>query len=110
MESPFFNFCLERGKDIIAVLKGNYAALLEDAQGLFSAMEPSKWDRQRCSIKYWQAEGFQTEAINVPLRVLHTEETHYKRRRIAGQWVEKTETQSWWWATSIGQRQLSTSF
>lgn len=108
MESPFFNFCLERGKHIIAVLKGNYGALLEDAQGLFSAMEPRKWDMERCSIKYWQAEGFQTEAINVPLRVLHTEETHYKRRRIAGQWVEKTETQSWWWATSIPQRQLST--
>jgi hypothetical protein len=108
MESPFFNFCLERGKHIIAVLKGNHGALLEDAQGLFSDMQPKKWDRQDCSIQYWQAEGFQTEAIHASLRVLHTEETHYKRQRVAGRWVEKTETQSWWWATTIAEKQLST--
>ena len=34
MESPFFNFCLERDKNIIAVLKGNYRSLLEDAKPL----------------------------------------------------------------------------
>jgi len=108
MESPFFNFCLERGKHIIAVLKANHGTLLEDAQGLFSDMEPKKWAMERCSIKYWQAEGFRIESINVPLRVLHTEETHYKRQRKAGRWVENTETQSWWWATTIAEKQLST--
>jgi len=81
---------------------------LDKLVGPLSDMEPKKWDRQRCSIKYWQAEGFQTEAINASLRVLHTEETHYKRRRVAGQWIEKTETQSWWWATTIPEKQLST--
>jgi PAS domain S-box-containing protein len=108
MESPFFNFCLGRGKQIIAVLKTNQAGLFEDAQGLFSDMEPKKWDRQDCSIKYWQAEGFKVETIDVPLRVLHTEETHHKRRRISGRWTKQIETQSWWWATSIPERQLST--
>lgn len=107
MESPFFNFCLDRGKHIIAVLKSNYPTLLEDARGLFSDMEPKSWDGERCSIKYWQAEGFRTETINAPLRVLHTEETHYKRRRIAGQWLENTERKSWWWATSIPEGLLS---
>jgi hypothetical protein len=33
MEGPFFNFCLERGKDVIAVLKGNNPSLLADAKG-----------------------------------------------------------------------------
>jgi hypothetical protein len=108
MEGPFFNFCLDRGKHIIAVLKGNNKSLLEDAQGLFSDTEPKIWQSQHCSIQYWHAEGFKAEGIDVPLRVLHTEETHHKRQRIAGQWVEKTETQSWWWATTIPERQLST--
>ncbi len=107
MESPFFNFCLDRGKHIIAVLKSNYRTLLEDAKGLFSDMEPKSWNGERCSIKYWQAEGFRTEAINAPLRVLHTEETHYKRQRIAGQWLENTQRQSWWWATTVPEGLLS---
>jgi len=55
MESPFFNFCLERDKNIIAVLKGNYRSLLEDAKGLFSDMEPKVWQMDRRTIKYWQA-------------------------------------------------------
>jgi len=109
MESPFFNFCLERGKDIIAVLKGNYRSLLEDAEGLFSDMEPKIWQIDRRTIKYWEAEGFNSaEAIKVPLRVLHTEENHLKRQRIAGQWAEIEETQSWWWATTISSKVLST--
>jgi hypothetical protein len=109
MESPFFNFCLERGKDIIAVLKGNYRSLLEDAQGLFSAMAPKVWQRDRRMIQYWEAEGFNSaEAIKAPLRILHAEETHRKRQRIAGKWVQTEETQSWWWATTISRQVLST--
>ncbi len=108
MEGPFFNFCLDRGKHIIAVLKGNNKSLLEDAQGLFSNTEPEIWNKEDCSIKYWHAEGFKTETIDVPLRILHTEETHHKRRRIAGEWVEKDHRQSWWWATTIPEKKLST--
>lgn len=36
-----------------------------------------------------------------PLRVLHTEETQNKRERIAGEWVKKSVTAQWWWATTI---------
>jgi hypothetical protein len=110
MEGPFFNFCIDRGKHIIAVLKGNNKSLLEDAQGLFSDSEPEIWNKEHCSIKYWHAEGFQTETIDVPLRILHTEETHHKRQRIAGEWIEKEQTQSWWWATTIPEKQLSTPY
>jgi len=108
MEGPFFNFCLERDKHVIAVLKGNNKSLLDDARGLFSSIEPEIWNRDNCTIRYWHAEGFTVEAINTPLRILHTEEIHHVRQRIAGQWVEKDRGQSWWWATTIPQRQLST--
>jgi len=55
MEGPFFNFCLDRGKQIIAVLKGNNKSLLEDAQGLFSGTEPKILQKEHCSIQYWHA-------------------------------------------------------
>jgi len=36
LQSPFLNFCLQRGKHVIAVLKANNSSLLEDAKGLFA--------------------------------------------------------------------------
>ena len=108
MEGPFFNFCLERNKHIIAVLKGNNKSLLDDAKGLFSGIKPEIWNRDKCTIHHWHAEGFQNDSIDAPLRILHTEETHYKRQRIGGEWIEKDQEQSWWWATTIPQKQLST--
>ena len=108
MEGPFFNFCLERNKHIIAVLKGNNKSLLDDAKGLFSGIKPEIWNRDKCTIHHWHAEGFQNDSIDAPLRILHTEETHHKRQRIGGEWIEKDQEQSWWWATTIPQKQLST--
>ena len=107
MESPFFNFCLEKIKHVVAVLKGNHPSLLRDAEGLFASREPKVWNRDRQTIHYWQAEGFNSaEKIKVPLRILHTEETRIHRKRVAGQWVETTETQSWYWATDIPEMLL----
>lgn len=51
---------------------------------------------------------FNADTINVPLRILHTKETYHKRQRIAGEWIEKDQEQSWWWATTIPEKQLST--
>jgi len=71
-------------------------------------MEPEIWHRDRCTIQAWHAQGFDYQGIDVPLQVLHTEETEIMRQRIAGQWIEKQETHSWWWATTIPARQLPT--
>ncbi len=102
LEGPFFRFCQERGKHVIAVLKNNNRALLADAEGVFSAEEPRVTDDGRRTIEYWDAEGFTSSSgIDTPLRVLHTLETETKRERIAGKWEKKTETHTWWWATTI---------
>ncbi len=42
------------------------------------------------------------------MRVVHTVETVRRRQRTARQWQEKEETSSWYWATTLSQRQLST--
>ena len=42
------------------------------------------------------------------MRVVHAVETVRRRERIAGGWREKEETSTWYWATTLSKRQLST--
>ena len=108
LQGPFFNFCLAHGKHVMAVLKGNNPALLEDARGLLSEVEPVDWQEGARRVLCWDMEGFTTnEGIEAPLRVMHTEETVVGRHRIAGEWVSAVESQSWWWATTIPAMLLS---
>jgi DDE family transposase len=109
LEAPFFNFCWQHKKHVVAVLKGDQRLLLQDAQGLFSQRPPEVWHEERTTIQVWDEEGFTScESIQPPLRVLHTVETEVKRQRVAGQWREKMETHNWWWATTLPRAQLST--
>jgi len=108
MEAPFFNFCLEHKKDVIAVLKGQ-RALLHDANGVCSLMKPKLWTERRCQVRAWDAEGFTTaEKIEAPLRVLHTEEHVTVRHRHQHRWIEKREVHRWWWATTLSASRLPT--
>ena len=102
LEAPFFNFCLDHGKHVIAVIKGEQRALLQDAQGLFAGMEPGLWDEPGRRTRFWDAEGFTSvEGVKRPLRVLHAHETLTQRKRIARQWTETVEDHHWWWATTV---------
>jgi hypothetical protein len=107
-DAPFLNFCLDHHKHAIVVVKGDQRLLLQDAKGIF-AQQPGQvlWKDQRRTVHYWDAEGFTTaEGVKQPLRVVHTVETVRRRERIAGQWQEKEKTSEWYWATTLGQRQL----
>ena len=109
METPFYNFCLEHHKHVITVFKGEQRVLFQDAQGVFSLMKPKLWREPRCQIRAWDAEGFTTaEGIEVPLRVLHTEETVTVRHRQNHQWIENTEIHHWWWVTTLPMSQVPT--
>jgi len=107
MEGPFINFCIEKGKDVIIVLKDNYPSLLEDAKGLFSRMKPQIWHLDNRTIHVWDIDGFTTDTIAVPLRVLHAIETYTEKVQKDGQIVEREITKSWWWATTIPQKRLA---
>lgn len=109
LEGPLFGFCLKHGKDVVAVLKNNNPALLEDARAVFEHITPVVKDRHSATVRFWDAEGFTaSENIAVPLRVLHTEETKTKRQRIAGQWQTATETSCWYWATTLPKARCPT--
>lgn len=109
LEAPFINFCLRHGKHILVTLKGEHRLLFQDAQGLFADMAPQVWQGPNETIRVWDAEGFTScEGVEVPLRVVHAEETVTVRRRVAGKWVEQQEHHDWWWATTIPARLLPT--
>ena len=108
MEGPFINFCVEHGKDVIVVLKNNYPSLIEDAQGLFNQMDPDIWHINGKTIQVWEAEGFKTDTIEAPLRVLHTIETTTEKVKKDGRIIEREVTKHWWWATTLPQSRLKT--
>jgi hypothetical protein len=108
MEGPFVNFCVGQGKDVIIVLKDNYPRLMEDAQGLFSQMEPQVWHVHDRTVRVWDLDGFTPETMEVPLRVLHAIETYTEKLEIKGRRIERQVTKHWWWATTIPCTRLRT--
>jgi hypothetical protein len=103
LEGPLFNLCLKHNKHILAVLKDNNPALLADAKGLMRCEPDLIHQEDKRIVHYWDEEGFTTDSIQPPFRVLRAEETETKRERIADEWVEKVQTSTWFWATTIPQ-------
>jgi hypothetical protein len=102
LEAPFFNFCLKHRKHVVAVLKRKDSLLLQEAGEVFQNHRPKTWEESRTFVEAWDAGNFiSCEKIDRPLRVLHSEETEYKRERIAGKWIETSEHHTWHWATTI---------
>jgi hypothetical protein len=107
--APFFNLCLGLGKEVITVLKDEDRVLFQDALGVFSLTEPQVWEEPNQKIQAWDAEGFTSaEGIEVPLRVLHTEELITRRHRDGKGWIQKKETHHWEWVTTLPVARLST--
>ena len=108
-DAPFIQFCRDHHKHALVVVKGEHRLLLQDAAGVFAGQSPRQWQDRHRTVDYWDEEGFTTCAgLKEPLRVVHTVETIQRRERIAGQWQQHEETSSWYWATTLSQRQLST--
>src|SRR3954452_11798412 len=108
-DAPFINFCREHNKHALVVVKGEHRLLLQGARGIFAQQPGQTWQAGRRTVRYWDAEGFTTaEGVKQPLRVVHTQETVRRRERVAGVWREKEETSTWYWATTLSGRQLST--
>lgn len=111
-ESPLLELCAKHGKHLLAVLKDNNPALLADAEALLEGPPILEREEKGRSVKYWDEEGFTTDAIGEPFRVIRTQETWIHRERVAGQWIETPRRSAWFWAATIPQhtmpaRQLS---
>ena len=106
--APFFNACLSLSKDVITVLKDEDRVLFQDAKGVFSLTTPQVWEEPKQTIRVWDAEGFTSaEGIQVPLRVLRTEEILTRRHRHPSGWTREKETHHWEWVTTLPAAKLS---
>ncbi len=107
-QAPFFEFVVGLGKDVLAVLKDERRNLLQDAQGLFEHMEPTRirdGSRQRCT---WDAEGFRSwPSLDRPVRVVRSMETTTVRRQLDKQ--EETLVSDWMWVTTLSSSRASTN-
>lgn len=108
-EADFFNFCIQHGKEVVAVLKGDDRLLKRDAALRFSSLPSQRWVENRREIEAWDLDGFTSmTGVDGPIRVLHSHETRTVKKLVDGKRVDKTEQSHWWWATTIKQAQLST--
>ena len=106
---PTFAFCRSHNKHVIAVVKKHDSVLLNDAKGLMTLMEPVQWEVRHGVIRAWDVEDLNTFAKGeLPLRVLHTEETLTERHRVAGRWQENTTVHNWYWATTVPRESMPT--
>jgi hypothetical protein len=103
LRPSMLNFIRDHDKHLIAVLKENQPELLQEARVLMEELEPDRIVRGKPdqTIDLRDMEGFTTETITKPVRVVWSHEDTVRRERIAGEW-ETTETVSdWFWATTM---------
>ena len=106
-EAGFFNFCLEHGKAVVAVLKGDDRQLKRDAELRFSQMAPQIWTTKGREVQAWDLDGFRTmTGVEHAIRVLHTHEEWTERTHVNGNAVVKQRCSDWWWAATIPMLQL----
>ena len=102
-DSGFFNHVLDRGKDVIAVLKDDRRDLMADAESLFAQRAGAQVRRGKRQCLQWDLEGFRSwPQVRQPVRVVRSEERWTVRRQLDGQ-RERVES-NWTWVTTLGTR------
>jgi hypothetical protein len=105
-EAPLMALCREHGKHLLAVVKEDNPALLEEVAALTKGPPDRERDEEGRTARYWDVEDLRTDAIQEPFRAVRVEETWTQRRRVAGQWVEEPCKSHWVWGTTIPPRLL----
>ncbi len=98
---------VDRGKDVLAVLKENQPGVLEDARGVLKEVVPSVKDGPRFRRQWWDAEGFRFPNLDRHVRVVRSHEINAVHRRLTD---EDEECESdWYWVTTLPAAKASTA-
>lgn len=97
----FLQPCRHHHKHLLAVLKENHSARLNDAKALFASQEPIRITQGQLQLERWDLEGFSSwpQAAET-VRVVRSTETVEKGDRL--------QTSDWFWVTTIEKDQLNT--
>lgn len=106
-DSRVFNYVLERGKDVIAVLKDDRRDLVQDARGLFDQTAPIPVPEANGRRLCWDLEGFTSwPQVHQPVRVVRSLETRTVRRQLDDR-LEELQS-DWLWVTTLSKVRAST--
>ena len=98
---------LAAGKHFVAVVKENQPDLLDEARRLLPALPaetfatPKRPGQSVRRVRLRQADGFVTESIHTPLRVVHAHETGTRHESVAGKHLKTPIDTNWYWATTM---------
>ena len=107
LEGPFFQAAIDRGKDVIAVLKREDLCLFKDAEALFDEMEPIVFKRKGRDHRCWDLPDFTSfSTVDRSLRVVKSLETWRVKRQRTGEMEELHG--KWIWATTISEERADT--
>jgi len=105
-QAPFFEFVLDRGKDVLTVLKDERRNLLQEAQTLFGQTLPPETQHGRVRRRVWDAEDLRAwPSLHRPLRVVRSLETTTVRRQLDKQ--QETLVSDWMWVTTLSGSRAS---
>lgn len=94
----------EHGKHLIATLKDNQPDLLGEARTLLAEERPDCFTAPGSPplrVETRQADGFLSESIRTPLRIVSSHETGTRRTHKEGELVEEQIDVEWFWATTM---------
>jgi hypothetical protein len=102
-----YNFLLDRGKDVLTVLKNENRHLLADARALFATHLPERFTEGSTTREVWDLQGFTTwPQVGRPVRVVRSQETTTSRRQLDGQLQDQRA--DWVWVTTLSVNRAST--
>jgi hypothetical protein len=105
--AEFFRAVLERGKDVVAVLKDDRRDLLQDASALFETISPIRERSGSTERLMWDLDGFTSwEAMERPVRVVRSRETTIWHAQSDGN--EQTRVADWFWVTTLSPARADT--
>ena len=106
-DAKFFNFVVERGKDVLSVLKANNQNLLDDAEGLIGLSDPVPLPSLPKQCEAWDLSGFTTwPKVDAQVRVVRSRETEKIERQLDGQ-VEEIVHENTWVTTFSSDRAVT---
>jgi len=105
--AEFFRTAIERGKDVVAVLKDDRRDLLQDALSLFAAIPPIREQEGSTERLMWDLDGFTSwEAMKRPVRVVRSLETTTWHAQANG--CLQTRVADWVWVTTLSPSRVAT--
>jgi hypothetical protein len=107
LRPSMIDMLLAAGKHLVATLKENQPGLLAEARELLPAEPPEHLDlpdtpgKSSRHAELRQADGFTTDTILTPLRVVHSRETGIRHERVARKSFDTPYATDWYWATTM---------